>query len=439
LLLDLRLIEGYGFSHLDHLPIHLTTLGGYLSFEIQKMNIEALALTLLNRAMKQCFLGPLLGFLGLATGLIAATLLSAEASSSAALLLYVGTYTDGNSQGIYAFRMDSVTGTLTSLGLAAESENPSFLAIHPNRRFLYAANETGGPEADASGSVSAYLIDPTSGKLTFLNQQPSGGAHPCHLVVDGSGNNVLVANYTGGNVAVLPIGQDGRLDAASDLVQHQGSSVNRNRQAGPHAHGVYLDAANRFAVVADLGIDQLLVYRFEPTKGKLRPLDPSGLELKPGAGPRHFSFHPNGRHAYVINELDSTLTALAYDAARGKLTELKTVPTLPPDFSGRNSTAEVVIHPSGRFIYGSNRGADNIAIFRLLETGIPEVLGWEPTQGRTPRNFGIDPSGNYLVAANQGSDSLVVFRIDTATGKLTPTGETVQVGTPVCVVFLPAS
>jgi 6-phosphogluconolactonase len=383
-----------------------------------------------NRAMKTALLCLAVGF-------------SLSASSSAEpsqVLIYVGTYTGGESQGIYAFRMDPSSGKLTSLGLAAKSENPSFLAIHPSRRFLYAVNETGGPEPGASGSVSAYRIEKADGTLTFLNKQSSEGAHPCHLTIDGSGQYLLLANYTGGNVAVLPVRDDGTLGPATDMVQHEGSSVNRRRQNRAHAHGIYLDQGNRFAVVADLGIDRLLVYRFDAAKGKLTPNDPPGIALKPGAGPRHFSFHPNGRFAYVINELNSTLTALQYDPTRGILTELTSVSTLPSDFGSENSTAEVVVHPSGRFVYGSNRGADNIAIFRLAaETGLPEVIGWEPTQGTTPRNFAVDPSGNYLIAANQESDSLVVFRINGDSGRLTATSETAKVGTPVCVVFLPGS
>ena len=352
------------------------------------------------------------------------------------LLVYVGTYTGPKSKGIYLLRMDLASGALTAPEVAAEVANPSFLAVHPSRRFLYAVGEIGNFAGRKSGAVSAFAIDPESGKLKLLNQQPSGGTGPCHLTVDGAGKNVLAANYSSGSVCVLPIGEDGRLAEPSEVVQHKGSGPNPKRQEGPHAHSVNLDPAGRFAFAADLGLDKIMVYRFDPAKGKLAPNDPPAASVAPGAGPRHFAFHPTGRFAYVINEMASTVTAFAYDANAGRLSELQTVSTLPAGFTGSSTTAEVQVHPSGRFLYGSNRGHDSIAVFGIdARTGKLTAVGHQPTQGKTPRNFGIDPTGTYLLAANQGSGNLVVFRIDPKSGELKPTGVTAEVPSPVCVKF----
>ncbi|RPI20581.1 MAG: lactonase family protein [Acidobacteria bacterium] len=370
-------------------------------------------------------------------GFIGFSLVLCEPSSGQSLLVYVGTYTRGDSKGIYALRLDTATGALTSLGLAAETANPSFLAVDPGNRFLYAVGEMNSFNGKPGGAVTAFAINRADGKLTLLNQASSGGGGPCHLAVDQQGKYVLVANYNGGNLTVLSIGSDGKLGDSSAFIQHEGSSVNRERQAGPHAHGVYLDTANRFAVVADLGLDKLLTYRFDPAKGTLEANDPPSASVRPGAGPRHFSFHPDNRHAYVINELDSTLTIFEFEANNGAFKELATVSSLSPDFNGRNFPAEIAVHPSGKFVYGSNRGADTIAIFAVDQTtGALAPVGWQPTQGRTPRNIAIDPSGRYLLAANQDSANIVVFAIDQATGKLTPNGQTATVDSPVCITFV---
>ena len=363
---------------------------------------------------------------------------SAGVKGPGQLLVYVGTYTRGaKSKGIYIYRMDLASGVLTAIGAAEGTENPSFLAIHPDHRFLYAANETSKFQGKASGAVTAFSLEAKTGRLTLLNQQPSGGSGPCHLVVDRWGKNVLVANYGSGSVAVLPIQKDGRLASPSCSIQHQGSSVDPRRQRGPHAHSVNLDAANRFAFVADLGLDKVLIYRFNADQGSLTPNQPPSVSLKPGSGPRHFALHPNGRFAYVINEIDSTLTALRYRAEEGELSALQTVSTLPEPVAG-NSTADVHVHPSGRFLYGSNRGHDSIAIFAIdAESGRLSAVGHESTQGKTPRNFALDPTGQYLLAANQASDTIVVFRIDQNAGKLTPTGQIVNVPSPVCVKMIP--
>jgi 6-phosphogluconolactonase len=347
--------------------------------------------------------------------------------------LFIGTYTGPKSKGIYRLEMDLATGKLSEPEIAGEAVNPSFLALHPNGRFLYAVSEI-----DGNGGVKAFALDSKTGNLTPLNVQPSKGAGPCHLVVDKAGKNVLVANYGGGSATVLPIKEDGSLGEPTGFFQHTGSSVDPSRQKEPHAHSINLDAANRFAFVADLGLDQVLVYRFDPDKGAITANDPPFVKVAPGAGPRHFAFHPNGKFAYVINEMGNTVTVLAYDAAKGVLKAGQSVTTLPKDFKGNTSTAEVVVHPSGKFLYGSNRGQDSIAIFRVdPKTGELTAAGHQGSGIKTPRNFNIDPTGKFLIVANQGGDSLVVFAIDAKTGELTPTGQKIEVPGPVCVKFLP--
>jgi 6-phosphogluconolactonase len=354
--------------------------------------------------------------------------------------VFVGTYTDGGaSRGIYRLELEAQTGKVTPHGVAAESVSPSFLAVHPNRRFLYAVNEVGSFGGKPGGAVSAFALDAARGTLRALNQQSSVGSGPCHIVVDRQGTNVLVANYGGGSVAVLPIVEGGRLAPASASVQHKGSSVDRSRQEGPHAHSINVDAGNRFAVAADLGLDEILVYRFDAAKGSLKPNDPPFTKVASGAGPRHFSFHPDGKHAYVINEMLLTVTAFDYDPQRGTLKEIQTISTVPEGVDRKGlSTAEVQVHPSGNFLYGSNRGHNTIAMFSIdPQTGRLTAIGHQSTGGKTPRNFGIDPSGRFLLAANQDSDTIVVFRINTNTGRLEPTGQTVEVPKPVCVKFVP--
>lgn len=353
--------------------------------------------------------------------------------------VYIGTYTaKGKSQGIYRLELDTATGQLSTPVLAAPTVSPSFLAIHPNEKFLYSVGEISNYEGKREGGVSAFAIDPATGDLKLLNQQGSGGAGPCHLRVDASGSDVLVANYGGGSCGVLPIEADGRLRPMSSRVQHTGSSVNPRRQKEPHAHSINLAPDNKFAFVADLGLDKVLVYRFDATHGQLTPNEPPAANVAPGAGPRHFAFHPNGRWAYVINELALTLTAFRYNAAAGTLTEEQTISTVPEGVQGEKfSTAEVVVHPSGRFVYGSNRGHNSIAVFSVDPSNgrlsLVEIRG----EGiNTPRNFNVDPTGRWLLVANQGGDSVIVFAIDAQTGKLTPTGTRVEVGAPCCVKFL---
>ena len=362
---------------------------------------------------------------------------AAERRSKNEALVYVGTYTKA-SKGIYAWRLNTATGQLQPLGLAAETVNPTFLAVHPSRRFLYAVSEVSSFQGQKSGAVSAFAIDPKSGKLSFLNQAPSRGAGPCHLTVDSRGRNLLVANYGSGSMAVLSISDDGRLREASDFVQHHGSSLDPKRQQGPHAHSVNLSPDNRFAIVADLGLDQVLVYRFNPAYSALGANEPPFAKVNPGAGPRHFAFHPSGKFAYVINELQSTVTAFTWAADAGTLSEIQTISALPKDFAGESYCAEVQVHPGGRFLYGSNRGHDSIAVFAIDEAkGTLTPVEHVSTQGKWPRHFGIDPSGTLLLAANQNSDNITVFRIDAKTGRLQATGQSLEAGSPVCVKFVP--
>jgi len=365
--------------------------------------------------------------------------LGAQAGSSHSYRVYFGTYTDAKSKGIYVSRFDSQTGMLGEPELAVKARNPNFLAVPPNHRFLYAVGEMPGSDGKPTGAVYAFSIEPKTGKLTLLNQQPSGGLGPCHVAADTKGYCVLVANYSSGSVASLPILRDGSLGAPASTIQHHGSSINPKRQAGPRAHFITTDPANRFALTCDLGVDKVFIYRLDSKRATLTPNDPPFGTVTPGSGPRHLAFSPNGKFVYVINELGSTLTAFSYDAKRGALKEIQTVPTLPEKFEGENYCAHVLVHPSGKFVYGSNRGHDSIVVFAVdPKSGKLTLAEHQSTQGKTPRNFAIDPSGSWLLAENQASDNVVVFRIDAQTGRLKPAGQTVTVGAPVCAVFVPA-
>lgn len=353
--------------------------------------------------------------------------------ADAPLLVYVGSYTGPKSKGIYVMRMDPKTGALTEPQLAGEVPSPSFLAIHPTEKFLYAVSELDGKD----GMVSAFSIAKESGQLTLMNQQTSGGSGTCFVGLNPAGNTALIANYGSGSVEALPIEEDGRLSKPTAFIQDAGNSVDPQRQEKPHAHSFNVDAAGRFAFAADLGLDKLFVYKLDGGKGTLTPNDPPFVKITPGSGPRHFTFHPNGKFAYLINEMALTVTAFTYDADKGALTEIQTIRTLPGNTEKGNSTAEVQVHPSGKFLYGSNRGDNSISIFTIDEqTGKLTAAGIEKTMGKTPRNFRIDPSGKFLLAANQDSDTVVVFQIDPTTGGLKATGSSVKIGSPVCVKFV---
>jgi 6-phosphogluconolactonase len=367
-------------------------------------------------------------------------------ASRSSYLMYVGTYTGPDSKGIYAYRFDGATGEVTPLGLVAETANPSFLAIDPTQRFLYAANEVsdyqdqkndgqkgGQKDRQKTGAVSAFAIDGKSGKLALLNQVSSHGAGPCYISLDQTGKHVLAANYDGGSVTVFPVLKDGRLGEASAVIEHTGPTVD---PLGAEPHQIDLSSDNRFAIASYLGLDKLLVYRFDSAKGALAANDPPFAQLHPGARPRHFDFHPNHKVLYVLEEAASKVDALSYDAANGTLRQIATVSTLPEGFKGDNTTAEIRVHPDGKFLYSSNRGHDSIAIFAIdPATGMPRFLEAVPTGGKKPRNFEIAPGGSYLVAANQNSNNIVIFKIDRQTGHLTPTGQVLEAPSPACIKF----
>ena len=352
------------------------------------------------------------------------------------LLVYVGTYTSGKSEGIYLYRLNLSSGELKHVATTNGVKDPSFLTIAPSRRYLYAVNEVEEFAGQKSGAVSAFAVDQRTGELRFLNQQPSLGGAPCYVTMDDAGKFVLVANYVAGNVAVLPVQSDGSLGQAADLKQYQGSSINRERQEGPHAHCIVLDPAGRFVYSCDLGTDKVMIFRFDAQAGKLIPNEEPWVQLKPGAGPRHLTFHPGGKYAYVINEMHATVTVFAVDQQKGSLKEVQTVPTLPADFKAENTSADIHVSPNGRFLYCSNRGHDSIAAFKIdARTGRLSFIAHESTQGRAPRNFAIDPTGAFLLAANQKSDNIVTFQLDQKTGWLRPTGHVVEVPSPVCLKF----
>lgn len=369
---------------------------------------------------------------------LATALSSPTAAAAKEWLVYVGTYTAGTStsKGIQTLRLNRETGELTGLTLAAETPNPSFLALHPNGRALYAINEVGEFGGKPGGGVTAFTIG-KGGALTKINEQNSGGGGPAHISLDKEGTHAFVANYGGGSVSVLPIAKDGSLQAATGFVQHEGAGADPKRQNRPHAHSINVDPSGKFAIAADLGLDKLFVYKFDKVKGTLSPNDPPFATVAPGSGARHFAFAPNGKIGYAINELKSTITVFSWDAAKGTLTEVQTLSTLPEGFTGESFTADVQVHPSGKFVYGSNRGHNSISVFAVdQKTGKLTLSSTQATGGSWPRHFGIDPAGEFLLAANQRSDSIVVFRINASTGALAETGKTAQVGQPACVRFI---
>ncbi len=355
--------------------------------------------------------------------------------------VYVGTYTNKESKGIYTFTLNPTTGETSDPELAAELENPSFVAISPSGKYLYAVNEVSNFAGDGkkpAGGVTGFKVDTKTGKLTKINSQSSGGPGACHLTVDQEGKCVLVANYGGGSVASFPINDDGSLQPATSFIQHTGSSINKRRQTAPHAHSVNVDAANKFAIVADLGLDQLLVYKLDAENGTLSANDPPFVKTIPGGGPRHFSFHPNGKLAFSNNEMLLSVTAYKYNANKGVLTPLETYSTVPDEVeTDGNSTAETLVHPSGKFLYVSNRGHNSIAMFRIQKNGTLKPLGQEPTGGDVPRGFGIDPTGTFLLAGNRHANNVIVYRINQKSGKLNPTGTVLEIPTPVNVRMLP--
>lgn len=350
-------------------------------------------------------------------------------------LVYIGTYTGRPglpSKGIYAFRFDDASGVLTPVGLVAETPSPSFLIASSNGRFVFAVNELQSFGGEASGSATSFTVDPATSKLTEISVQPTRGAGPCHLTLDRTGRYLAVANYGGGNYALLPVGVDGKLQPPMTVVAGDRSA---NAAAKPLGHMVAFDAENRFLVTADKGLNRMLIFRFDALMGQLTANQPPSAPLPPGSGPRHFAFHPNGRWLFTINEQGATITTFAWDAKAGSLQPTSSIPTRPATVTS-GSTAEIAVHPTGSFVYGSNRGHDSIAVFSVGDNGALTLVEYEPTRGRTPRNFAIDPGGRWLIAANERSDTLAVFSIDQTNGSLSPVGPLASVGAPVSVLFM---
>jgi 6-phosphogluconolactonase len=348
--------------------------------------------------------------------------------------VFIGTYTGAKSRGIYRLEFNWENGQISEPELAAEMTSPSFLALHPNGKFLYAVSETGN--RTESGTVHAFRLDAATGHLVPINAVPSHGGTPCHLIVDRAGKNVLVANYTGGTAAMLRLREDGGFTDQAAVVRYSGKSVNPVRQEASHAHSINLDPTNRIAVVADLGLDKLHIHDYDPDRLALKPVD-RFVKSADGAGPRHFAFHPTEKWAYSINELNCTLDVLHYDD-QGRFEIIQTVSTLPEKFQPGFSTAEVQVHPSGRFVYGSNRGHNTIVAFRVdPANGKLTLIGHQGESIQTPRNFGIDPTGRWMIVGSQDGHRVVVYAIDSETGRLNPTGRTAEVGAPVCIKFVP--
>ncbi len=361
-----------------------------------------------------------------------------DAQETPELTFYVGTYTNGRSEGIYVCSMDPGSGTVALKSVRNGVVNPSYLVVANSGRFLYSVNEISGHEGGGRGTVSSFRIDERSGGLEFLNSQPSHGSSPCHLTIDHRDAYVVVSNYGSGSVAVLPVMNDGSLGPAVELIQHSGSGLHRERQNAPHTHSAVLDDSNRFAVVADLGTDRLAVYRFCEETGDLQAAENPFLPALAGAGPRHIAFAPGGGFAYVTNELNSTLAALEFNATTGQLRELQVLSTLPQAFCGQNLSGDVSVHPSGAFVYASNRGHDSIAVFAVdEETGTLTLVQHRSSLGKTPRGIVLDPTGEFLLVANQETDSVVVFAVNPGTGMLSHTGHAVDIPAPTCVRFLP--
>jgi 6-phosphogluconolactonase len=351
--------------------------------------------------------------------------------------MYVGTYTKSDSKGIYVFRYDAASGKTVSLGVAAETSNPSFLAADPTHRRLYAVNEVANYKGQTSGAVSAFDVDHKTGKLSLLNETASRGADPCYIALDKTGKFVLVANYTSGNLAVFPLADNGSLTESSAFVQHHGKGINPERQEGPHAHWIETTPDNRFAIAADLGLDELLVYHFDAAHGTLTPNSPPFGKAEAGSGPRHIAIQRDAKFVYAINELNSSVTSFSFDSRSGVLHLVQTVSTLPQGFTKQNDGAEIHLHPNGKFLYASNRGDDSIVVFSVdKSTGHLNMVGRFPTQGKTPRNFEIDPTGSRLLVANEDSNTIVVFQIDGQSGQLSPTGEVLSVPSPVSILFV---
>lgn len=342
---------------------------------------------------------------------------------------YVGTYTGSGSNGVYLYKFNTKSGQFSPTGFCAESKNASFLTIDSQRKYLYSVGESN------DGEVVSFRIDEATKELTRINSQTSQGRHPCHLSVNREGTFLFAVNYSGGSVCLYPILEDGSLDEMSDFIQHEGHGPRSDRQESPHPHSINIDPTNQWIIVPDLGLDTLFVYRLDADKGKL--VEHRQVKLHPAAGPRHLTFHPTAAYVYVINELDSTITTFSYDASLGELNALQTISTLPENYAGDSTCADIHTSPCGSFLYGSNRGDDSLAVYRIdSSTGLLTLIEIVPTGGQTPRNFTVSPDGKFLMAANQDSDNIVIFNIDQATGRLHNMNLTVAISKPVCIKFL---
>ncbi len=363
-------------------------------------------------------------------------------------LLYIGTYTepikfgtgqilDAKGEGIYLFELDRQTGELYHRNTMTGIRNPSYLAVSPDKKYLYTVNELKEHRGKKGGQISSFLINNSNYELCLINQQPSCGEDPCFITTDKSGKYVFVANFMSGSIAVFPVGGEGVLKEPTDFIQHQGSSIIVARQSGPHAHSVSYISENDLVLVPDLGIDKVLVYKFDSFKGKLLPREELSVETEAGSGPRHITVHPSCKFAYLVNELDSTILVLSFNILTGKMSAIRTESTLPADFTGENTSSDIRLTPAGEFLYATNRGHDSIVGYKINQrTGILTYAGHTPAKGKTPRNFAIDTEGKLLIAANQDSDSIVTFWIDSKTGHLGHTGYSAEVPTPVCVKVL---
>jgi 6-phosphogluconolactonase len=373
--------------------------------------------------------------LSLLLGLTPALCLARDAT------VYIGTFThfngrDTGSKGIYIGHFDTDTGKFGAFTLAVAGDNPSFLTLAPDRRHLYATSEVAETDGKPHGGVYAFSMDSGTGALRLLNRASSGGPGPTHIAIDPSGKTVAVSNYDNGSIASLPVRPDGTLGEPATYLVHSGKSVDPRRQDHGYAHSVNFSADGRFLYSDDLGTDKLYSYAVDHAHATLTPLNPPSVSIKPGSGPRHLAIAPDGRHAYMMTEMASSIFVFDYNAAQGSFAETQMISSLPPGSTGSSSGAEVAVHPSGRFVYVSSRGPDTISLFRVdPANGHLTFVDMVSTQGKVPRHFTLDPSGNWLIAANQNSDSLVVFRVDTSTGKLTPVGSPTQVPAPVCILF----
>jgi 6-phosphogluconolactonase len=352
-------------------------------------------------------------------------------------IIYVGTYSTRGSQGIYVYQLDRVKAKMNLIQTIQTPASPTFLAIHPSGKFLYSVNRGAIEEMPNSGSVSSFSIDSKTGKLTLLNQRPSYGMDPAHISIDKTGKWAFISNYTEGTFVVLSVFDDGLLGSSVDSRKHLGKSVHPERQQKAYVHSAVVAPDNRFVVVSDLGADKIFSYRLDAAKGRIEDANPPYVSVKPGCGPRHFDFHPTGNFGYSVEELTSTVGVFSYNKSTGSLTTLAdSIPSLPQDFTGKNTAADIHVHPNGNYLYTSNRGHNSIAIFSIDKAGMIKLTGQQDTKGKIPRNFMIDLKGDYLFVANQDSDNIVIFKIDPKTGKLRDTGNQIKVPAPACLKML---